>query len=420
VREGNSQMKSPLLRGSPQSGKYKIALLIFAFVIVGGTLWYTHSVVQRLEVKQKQVADLYARSLEYLANAPTMGGDYSFVFDEIIRAIDFPIILTDGKNNPIALTNNQGGNFLSLKNAYKNLELDTTLSYEEQYARLKELIEEMDFHNPPIKVAYQDTIILNYLHYGESPLVTQLRWLPYVEISIVGLFILIGYISFSYIKKSEQSNIWVGMARETAHQLGTPLSSLMGWTELLRQSGKEGRISEIVRDMENDLQRLQKIADRFSKIGSRPDLKEENIADIVSRVVRYFERRIPQSGKHVQLVFDQSAAVVAPVNGELFEWVLENLVKNGLDAIEGESGTITIILSDSDGFAFVDVTDTGKGIDLMHKKDVFRPGFSTKTRGWGLGLSLSQRIIESYHGGNLILKQTGLGLGTTFRVRLKK
>ena len=367
-------MKSPLLRGSPQSGKYKIALLIFAFVIVGGTLWYTHSVVQRLEVKQKQVADLYARSLEYLANAPTMGGDYSFVFDEIIRAIDFPIILTDGKNNPIALTNNQGGNFLSLKNAYKNLELDTTLSYEEQYARLKELIEEMDFHNPPIKVAYQDTIILNYLHYGESPLVTQLRWLPYVEISIVGLFILIGYISFSYIKKSEQSNIWVGMARETAHQLGTPLSSLMGWTELLRQSGKEGRI----------------------------------------------ERRIPQSGKHVQLVFDQSAAVVAPVNGELFEWVLENLVKNGLDAIEGESGTITIILSDSDGFAFVDVTDTGKGIDLMHKKDVFRPGFSTKTRGWGLGLSLSQRIIESYHGGNLILKQTGLGLGTTFRVRLKK
>jgi len=178
VREGNSQMKSPLLRGSPQSGKYKIALLIFAFVIVGGTLWYTHSVVQRLEVKQKQVADLYARSLEYLANAPTMGGDYSFVFDEIIRAIDFPIILTDGKNNPIALTNNQGGNFLSLKNAYKNLELDTTLSYEEQYARLKELIEEMDFHNPPIKVAYQDTIILNYLHYGESPLVTQLRWLP--------------------------------------------------------------------------------------------------------------------------------------------------------------------------------------------------------------------------------------------------
>ena len=412
-------MKSPLLRGSPQSGKYKITLLIFAFAIVGGTLWYTHSIVQRLESKQKQIADLYARSLEYLANAPSMGGDYSFVFDEIIRAIDFPIILTDSRDDPISMSNDQGGT-TSLKSAYKNLELDTTLSYEEQFAFLKQLMKEMDSHNTPIKVAYQDTIILNYLHYGESPLVIQLRWLPYVEISIVGLFILIGYISFSYIKKSEQSNIWVGMARETAHQLGTPLSSLLGWTELLKQSAGEGKAAEIVRDMENDLQRLQKIADRFSKIGSRPELKNENIGDIVSKVVQYFERRIPQSGKHVRLVFDPSVTVVAPVNAELFEWVIENLIKNGLDAIEGAAGTITITLSESDGFAFLDVSDTGKGVDLMHKKDIFRPGFSTKTRGWGLGLSLSQRIIESYHGGNLILKHTAPGAGTTFRIRLRK
>lgn len=413
-------MKSPLLRGSPESGKYKIALLVFAFVIVGGTLWYTHSIVQRLEAKQKQVAGLYARSLEYLANAPTMGGDYSFVFDEVIRAIDFPIILTDNRHNPISLATEQGGRFLSLKNAYKNIELDTTLSYDEQFALLRQFIEEMDSHNPPIKVAYQDTIILNYLHYGESPLVTQLRWLPYVEISIVGLFILIGYISFSYIKKSEQSNIWVGMARETAHQLGTPLSSLLAWTEVLKQNVGDAKTGEMVKDMENDLQRLQKIADRFSKIGSKPDLKKEDVADIVSKVVRYFERRIPQSGKQVHLVFDHASPVLVPVNGELFEWVLENLIKNALDAIDGGSGTITIALSESDGFAFVDVTDTGKGIELIHKKDIFRPGFSTKTRGWGLGLSLSQRIIESYHGGNLILRQTGPGLGTTFRIRLRK
>ncbi len=412
-------MKSPLLRGSPQSGKYKIALLVFAFAIVAGTLWYTHSIVQRLEDKQKQIADLYARSLEYLANAPTMGGDYSFVFDEIIRAIDFPIILTDSRDNPISLATDAGGS-PSLKSAYKNLDLDTTLSYDEQFAFLKRLTKEMDLHNPPIKVAYQDTIILNYLHYGESPLVTQLRWLPYVEISIVGLFILIGYISFSYIKKSEQGNIWVGMARETAHQLGTPLSSLMGWTELMKESAREEKAAEIVKDMENDLQRLQKIADRFSKIGSRAELKNENVGEIVLRVVQYFERRIPQSGKHVRLVFDPSVTVVAPVNAELFEWVLENLIKNGLDAIEEASGTITITLLESDGFAFLDVADTGKGIDLMHKKDIFRPGFSTKTRGWGLGLSLSQRIIESYHGGSLILKQTSPGAGTTFRIRLKK
>ncbi len=412
-------MKSPLLRGSPQSGRYKVALLMFAFCIVAGTLWYTHSVVQRLEEKQKQVADLYARSLEHLAHAPTMGGDYSFVFDEIIRAIDFPIILTDGQNNPVSPTTDEGTSVPSFASAFKNLDLDTTLSYEEQLALLKQHIEEMDSRNLPIRVAYQDTIVLNYLHYGESPLVTQLRWLPYVEISIIGLFILVGYISFSYIKKNEQSNIWVGMARETAHQLGTPLSSLMGWTELLKQGNKE-KADEIVQDMENDLQRLQKIADRFSKIGSRPDLKNENIAGIVTRVVRYFERRIPQSGKQVQLVFDHPKDIAAPVNGELFEWVLENLVKNGLDAIEGGSGTITITLSESDGYAYLDVSDTGKGIDMMHKQDIFRPGFSTKTRGWGLGLSLSKRIIESYHGGNLILKQTVSGTGTTFRIRLKK
>lgn len=413
-------MKSPLLRGSPQSGKFKIALLVFAFAIVAGTLWYTHSVVQQLEAKQKQVADLYARSLEYLANAPSMGGDYSFVFDEIIRAIDFPIILTDAHNNPLSLSSDQRNSILSLRSAYKNLDLDTTLSFDDQLVALRRLITEMDAGNPPIKVAYQDTIILNYLHYGESPLVTQLRWLPYVEISIIGLFILIGYISFSYIKRNEQSNIWVGMARETAHQLGTPLSSLMGWVEVLRQSLSGSKNTEIMRDMENDLQRLQKIADRFSKIGSRPDLKKEHLAEIVTRVVQYFERRIPQSGKHVRLVVEVSPSVVAPVNGELFEWVLENLVKNGLDAIEGDSGSITIALTESDGHAYLDVTDTGKGIDVIHKKDIFRPGFSTKTRGWGLGLSLSQRIVESYHDGKLILKETSPGVGTTFRIRLKK
>ncbi len=413
-------MKSPLRRGSPQSGKFKIALLMFAFIIVAGTLWYTHAIVQQLEAKQKQVADLYARSLEYLANAPSTGGDYSFVFDEIIRAIDFPIILTDGNNNPISFGHEGDETGPSLRSAYKNLDLDTTLSFDVQMAELRRQIMVMDASNPPIKVAYQDTIILNYLHYGESPLVTRLRWLPYVEISIVGLFILIGYISFSYIKKSEQSNIWVGMARETAHQLGTPLSSLLGWAELIKQSSKEQKIAEIVRDMENDLQRLQKIADRFSKIGSKPDLKLENLGEIVGRAVAYFNRRIPQSGKEIRLLFEPSTSVSAPINAELFEWVLENLIKNALDAIEGNSGTIRITVFEEHGFANVDVSDTGKGIDAIHKQDIFRPGFSTKTRGWGLGLSLSQRIIETYHSGKLILKETSAGSGTTFRVRLNK
>ncbi len=404
-------MKSPLKSGSPRSGRFKIGLLVFAFAIIAGTLWYTHDIVSRLEERQKRVADLYAKSLEYLANAPeTMGGDYGFVFDEIIRAIDFPIILTDARNEPIT----------PLQNAYKNLEIDTTASPEAQRAVLITLLEEMDTRNTPITVAYQDTIILNYVHYDESTLVTQLRWLPYIEISVIGLFILIGYISFSYVKRNEQSNIWIGMARETAHQLGTPISSMMGWVELLKNSGLDPALTPTIRDMENDVQRLQKIADRFSKIGSKPDLKPENLTEIISRIIQYFERRIPQSGKRVQIRFDSPGPVTASINSELFEWVLENLIKNGLDAIENGAGTIMISLSESGGFVTIDIADTGKGIDALNKKDIFRPGFSTKTRGWGLGLSLSQRIVETYHKGRLFLKETNPGSGTTFRIRLSK
>jgi signal transduction histidine kinase len=409
-------MRPALKSGSPRSGKFKAGLVVFAVLIVAGTLLYTHDIVRRLEDRQKQVADLYARSLEYLANAPnTMGGDYSFVFDEIIRAIDFPIILTDARHEPIAPLDG------SYANAVKNVELDTTHSLEQQRLAILELIRVMDLQNTPIRVAYQDTIVLNYVHYGESDLVTKLRWLPYVEISIAGLFLLVAYISFSYIKRSEQSNIWVGMARETAHQLGTPISSMLGWVELLRSHTRgHARLQEIVRDMESDTRRLQKIADRFSKIGSKPDLKEENLGDVVASVIAYFERRIPQSGKRITLSYRESEPLVVRINRELFEWVLENLIKNGLDAIEGESGSILVSAGREEGAVVLDVTDTGKGIDAAYRQDIFRPGFSTKERGWGLGLSLSRRIVETYHRGRLILKESKPGGGSTLRIRLVK
>jgi len=409
-------MRPTLKSGSPQSGKFKIGLLVLAFLIVAGTLLYTHEIVRRLEERQKQVADLYAKSLEYLANAPnSMGGDYSFVFDEIIRAIDFPIVLTDARNEPISPLDG------SYANAIKNVELDTTLALSQQRQAILDLVTAMDLQNTPIKVAYQDTIVLNYVHYGESDLVTQLRWLPYIEIGIAGLFILVGYISFSYIKRNEQSNIWVGMARETAHQLGTPISSMLGWVELLKtHAQRDPRLTEIIRDMEGDTRRLEKIADRFSKIGSKPDLRAENLGEVIGKVIAYFERRIPQSGKRVSLELVQSAPTMVNINRELFEWVLENLIKNGLDAIENGAGSITISIAEEPGFVNIDVTDTGKGVDGMHKRDIFRPGFSTKSRGWGLGLSLSKRIVETYHKGKLVLKESRPGDGTTFRIRLVK
>lgn len=390
---------------SPRSGKIKIGLLIAAFAIVVPMLIYTHNLVDELQRKEQEVASLYAKSLEYLANSPYSGTDYSFIFDELIRSIDFPIVETDRSDHEIK--------------AFRNIDIDSTLTSEKRQKFFDKLIRTMDSKNKPIIVAYQDSIVLSHVHYGESYLVTRLRWLPYIEISIGALFIIIGYVGFSYIKRSEQSNIWVGMARETAHQLGTPLSSMMGWIEILRLTAEENpKLLETLDDMENDVQRLRKIADRFSKIGSKPDLKDENVDDVMTAVTAYFQKRIPQMGKRVELVYRPSNVRTMRINRELFEWVMENLVKNALDAIETGEGTITIHVHDSPRAVFIDVSDTGKGIDPSYRKDVFRPGFSTKKRGWGLGLSLSKRIIESYHKGKIFIKESKVGSGTTFRIRL--
>lgn len=211
------------------------------------------------------------------------------------------------------------------------------------------------------------------------------------------------------------------MARETAHQLGTPISSMLGWVELLKdQASNDQKTTETLHDMENDLHRLQKIADRFSKIGSKADLHKENLLEVLKKVTDYFKKRIPQTGKKVHLILESTTPVHVHVNRELFEWVVENLTKNALDAIENGEGTIVYSVSEQDNEVFVDVSDTGKGIDLKYRNDVFRPGFSTKKRGWGLGLSLSKRIIESYHHGKLFLKESKPGFRTTFRIKLKK
>jgi hypothetical protein len=404
-------IKSAATPSMPTSGKLKIILLVIAFVIAGGTLWHTHRIVQALQHREQVVANLYARSLEYLASSRSGETDYSFIFNEVINTIDFPILISDPHQQPIP----------PFENNIKNITLDPSLNFSEQRDYLLALVADMDSRHAPIKVAYQDTLILSYVHFGDSDLVTQLRWLPYIELAVVTLFVLIGYISFSYVKRSEQSSIWVGMARETAHQLGTPISSMLGWVELLKeQNGGDAKARETLQDMENDLLRLQKIADRFSKIGSKPDLREENLTDVTTAIVGYFQRRIPRTGKRVTLTIEPGPAVTARINRELFEWVLENLTKNALDAIESGEGKVGYAITESDRSVFIDVSDTGKGIDPRHRREVFRPGFSTKKRGWGLGLSLAKRIIETYHRGRLTLRESEPGFKTTFRIRLPK
>jgi signal transduction histidine kinase len=386
------------------AGKFRIFLIAFASLFVFGLLFYTQQITDQLLRRERDVVGLYARSLEYVAANPSTGGDVTFAF-EVIRAIDFPIVLTDTANTPFY---------------WKNVTVDTAaLSPEEEAEYFRDLIAAMDERNMPIRIAVSDTLVLNYIHYGESELIRKLRWLPAGEISIAAIFLFIAWLGFSYIKRSEQSNIWVGMAKETAHQLGTPLSSLMGWLERLRsQMPEHPQATEALHEMQSDVDRLNKVAARFSKIGSRPDLKDESLPEVIQGVISYISRRLPKSGRTIELSIATPGEFRAPINRELFEWVIENLMKNALDAMEGQPGKITFAIHQAGHRTTIDVTDTGKGIDPKFHKEVFRPGYSTKKRGWGLGLSLSKRIIEDYHKGKLFVRQSTPGQGTTFRIRL--
>lgn len=403
---------------SPRSANIKLLLLVIAVIIVVATLLYTQYLVKQLLKREHDVADLYAKSLEFIANSPSMDqSDYSFIFDEVIRSIDFPMILSDTSNQPLEP-------FYTIA---RNVDLDSAESQEQQRAYLQEMIFDLDRQNTPISVIItankQDTLI-QFLHYGESALITKLRWLPYIEIAVAGMFIILGYIGFSNVKRSEQSNLWVGMSKETAHQLGTPLSSLMGWVELLKQHATDNpKMMGTIAEMENDLGRLNIVTERFSKIGSKPSLKEENAHEVIESVIRYFQRRLPSkyaAGKNFEITIATSQQPVVKINRELFGWVIENLVKNAIDAMENNAGKVTFFIEEKPDAVYIDVKDTGKGIDLKSKQDIFRPGYSTKQRGWGLGLSLSKRIIETYHNGKIFVKESRVGKGTTFRIKLVK
>ncbi len=392
----------------------KFLLLFIALLIAIGTLWYTNYVVKQLQSREKRIANLFAKGLEYVANSNEPERDYTFIFENIIQEIDFPLILTDANNNfdPENPT------------LVRNIEIDSNLSKEKKIQYISKLLEKMDKVNPPILVTYADTIILNKIHYGDSKLIEQLKYYPYIQLLIATAFILLAYLGFSYVKKNENSRIWVGLSKETAHQLGTPLSSLMGWIELIKINVNDpDKVNDLIAEVENDLERLKKVAERFSKIGSAPEMKEENIVKLVERVIAYFERRIPQSGKNIELELVLEEAnkknIVAKINPELFEWVLENLTKNSIDAIEDKIGKITYSISMDAKNIYIDVIDTGKGIDLKYRKEIFRPGFSTKKRGWGLGLSLAKRIIEDYHKGKIFVKSSSPGKGSIMRIVLR-
>ena len=281
---------------------------------------------------------------------------------------------------------------------------------------LREKIDQLSDKNSPIVIRNrwnaQDNI---YIFYGESRLLRTLYYFPLVQLTVIVIFILFGYIAFSSSKQDEQNRVWIGLAKETAHQLGTPTSSLLGWIEYLREQPVD---QMAVDEMSKDLTHLRKIVDRFSKIGSDTPLTVANVNEVVGGSVMYFRKRIP---RNVTLDYNGLASepVKAMLNTALFEWVIENLMKNSLDALQGK-GRIEVEISATQNWINIDVRDTGKGMPKSNFKKVFEPGFSTKTRGWGLGLSLSRRIVEDYHSGKIFVLESEIGKGTTFRVQLKR
>jgi len=402
------------MSGGPASLNMKIALLVLAVLIAGGTLFYTQNLVVRLQEKERQIAELYARGIEYVANTSSPETDITFLFENILKPIDFPLINSDPKDRVIITDK------YDIKDI-RNIKYDTSLTKKQLQRYFENKIKEMDKIHKPIYITYKDSVLLQKIHYGDSDLINQLKYYPTLQLIIAGLFIIIGYIGFSNIKRSEQSNIWVGMAKETAHQFGTPISSLMGWLEMLKLSYKDNdKVLDIADEIDNDVQRLNKITYRFSKIGAKPELKEKIVYEEIKRVVDYFQRRLPQTGKSVELSLTGDQIAGSELNSELFEWVIENLIKNALDAIENKKGEIKIAITPNRDKIEIDVSDNGKGIEMKRRKDIFRPGYSTKRRGWGLGLSLSKRIIEVYHKGKIFVKTSSPGEGTTFKIILKR
>jgi len=381
----------------PPLFNWRTGLALIAIAIVTGTIFYSQYLARKIAVEERQKVEQWVEAGK-LAVYDTTGLSDRLVSTIITQNTSIPIIVAD-ENNDIL----------------DHINIDPEkISADTNY--LRERLEKFRSMTDPIEWTSPGSADKkNFYYYGNTALLNQVRYYPLVQLFIVGLFITITLIALTTSFRSTQNQVWAGMAKETAHQLGTPISSLQGWVEMLRDKYPGETITN---EMEKDVNRLKLVSDRFGKIGSTPHLEPHNVVEQVSRMVDYIKKRAP--GK---IAFTLNAStegpVVANISPPLFDWVIENLLKNALDAMEGK-GSITISIRESASEIVIDVSDTGKGISSQHIREVFRPGFTTKKRGWGLGLSLSKRIIEQYHNGLLYVKQSEIARGTTFRIVLKK
>jgi NtrC-family two-component system sensor histidine kinase KinB len=411
-RPGGSQ----LLRGYLFLGSSLLVTLVFI---------YTNRVVHKLEEQANALSTVFARFCAAATIPASEDEEIKRIYSEVIRSITFPVIVTDVYGRPYA---------------WAGIGIDIDAVSEEEAARMDpgsppkgpleeiaRIVTELDKINPPIPmVAPGGTAELGKVHYGESGIVKEMRWVPLIELAAVFLFMGFGYLGFRSLKVSEQRFIWVGMAKETAHQLGTPISSLLGWLEVIRERGDRAGgeketiqierelFDQLVEEMESDVERLEKVACRFGNIGSMPNLQPQDVVPLVRGTVQYFRKRLPTVARELEIAEEYEPVPVVNLNRELMEWAVENVLKNSLDAADRPGGRIEVQVKRNPERETVELvfSDNGRGMSASEQQKAFMAGFSTKERGWGLGLTLAKRIIEDYHGGRIWIKSTEPGKGT--------
>lgn len=371
-------------------------LLLTAVVIGVISHYYTGTLVNHLQEEERRRVELWAKATEALISSPeTEKSDFEVIAMILEMNTTIPLLLTDSE-----------GVIISTANYPERRAKDTTLFYKE----LQRIAERSD----PIVIDLGDEVF-NYIYYKDSIILRKIRYFPIIQLSAIAIFLLVSYLAFSSSRRAEQNQVWVGMSKETAHQLGTPVSSLSAWIDIIRE--KEGN-DALAGEMERDVERLIKITERFSGIGSKPEMQETSLTDVIKGTVEYLKSRV-SSKVEFKIESDTKNSSTVHINSELIEWVLENILKNSIDAMEG-NGIITIRTGRQGKYHLIDISDTGKGIPKRVHKTVFKPGYTTKSSGWGLGLSLAKRIIEEYHKGKIFVRSSEPGKGSTIRIMLMR
>jgi len=359
-----------------------------------GSLIYTETLVTKLKVEERKNVELWAEAIRLISLSDS-SQDLDFPYSIIANNNTVPVILTD-----------ESDNIISARNFNKEKSRDTKY--------MQNSLEKIKEKNEPIKINLENGHY-NLIYYKDSIILTMLMYYPYTQLGIIVFFIFVSYLAFRSSRKAEQNQVWVGMSKETAHQLGTPTSSLAGWIEILQQNYPD---ISITKELALDVERLEKVTERFSRIGSKPALVSDNIIEIISRTVDYLKLRTSSKVKII-IDYNPDTEIRVPVNPALFEWVIENVFKNAVDSMEG-SGEITVRITETEKHALIDISDTGKGIPKSAFNKIFNPGFTTKQRGWGLGLSLAKRIIEEYHNGKIFVRHSEVGKGSCIRIVMNK